>query len=212
MGRRRKSKRPKLFKSKQGTKQAMQNVGDALVQGTLDEGMKAIKQQNPKDTQVKRKPKYLEVTQERLNKLGVIDLKPFFSKSSHKIPKKGGGWYLRVPIPRKTKSMSRRMYEQLRSIDINPDTKRTVISDYLYDRRREADASLLNYEPLSHNISKEKTGKRKHTYIAYRTVSNTSPASSWIINRDKVNEDDTSKTFVKNVDRLMKWKMKNGWD
>jgi len=206
------ARRPKLFQSKQATKSIMERIGNVLVEKTLDAGMQAIRGQNPKDIKVSRKPKYLEVTEERLNKLGVIDLKPYFSKSSHKIRKKGGGWYLRIPIPRRKKNMSSRMYNQLRSINIAPEQQRTVISDYLYDRRRESGSTMLNYEPKSYNISKQRTGKRKHTYVAYRTVSNDSPPSSWILNRDKVNETDTSKTFVKNVDRLMKWKMKNGWE
>jgi len=205
-------RKPKLFQSKQSIKSAMERIGNTLVEKTLDAGMQAIKEQKPDNIKAKRMPKYLEVTEERMNKLGVIDLKPFFSKSSHKIRKKGGGWYIRVPIPRRKKNMSSRMYNQLRSINIAPDQQRTVISDYLYDRRRESSSSMLNYEPKSYNVNKQRTGKRKHTYVAYRTVSNESPPSSWILNRDKVNESDTSKTFIKNVERLMKWKMKNGWD
>ena len=206
-----KSVRPELFSSTAKTKSMMQQIGNVLVQKTLDAGIQAIKNSEPEDVSVKRMPKYLEVTQKRMDKLGVIDLKPFFAGSSHKIMKKGGGWYLRVPIPRKKKNMSRRMYNQLRTMNINPSQEQTVISDYLYDRRRESDATMLNYEPKSNTINKKKTGKRKHTYVAYRTVSDKSPASSWIVNRDKVNEKDTSKTFIKNVDKLMKWKMKNGW-
>jgi hypothetical protein len=89
--------------------------------------------------------------------------------------------------------------------------QRTVVSDYLYDRRRNSDATMLNYTPKSKNITKQRIGKNRHSYTAYRTVSDKSPANSWIINRSRVNTDDTSKTFIKNVDRLIKWKMKNGW-
>ena len=207
-----KAVRPELFSSNSATESTMKRIGNVLVQKTLDEGVRAIQKAQPEEIKVQRKPKYLEVTQKRLDKLGVIDLKPFFARSSHKIAKKGGGWYMRIPIPRKKKNMSRRMYDQLRSMNISPNKEKTVISDYLYDRRQVSDSSMLNYEPLSNRINKRKTGKRKHTYVAYRTISNTSPASSWIINRGKVNEKDTSKTFVKNVDKLMKWKMKNGWN
>jgi len=212
---RRKSQRPKLFQNKQAPKRAMDNVGKAFVQKTLDAGMQAAQSQKPqKDVQIKvtRKPKYLEVTEKRLNKMGVVDLKPFFAHSPSRKMKEGGGWYIRIPIKVKKKDMSRRMYDQLRTINISPDNQRTVISDYLYDRRQASDASLLNYTPVSYNITKQKTGKRKHTYVAYRTVSDKSPTSSWIVNRDKVNTDDTSKTFIRNVNRLMKWKAKNGWE
>jgi hypothetical protein len=209
---RRKSQRPKLFQNKQAPKKAMDNVGKAFIQKTLDAGVEAANQQKDKNMQVVRKPKYLEVTEKRLNKLGVIDLKPYFARSSKRKTKKDGGWYLTVPIQVKKKDMSRRMYDQLRTINIAPDNQRTVISDYLYDRRQASDSNLLNYTPVSYNITKQKIGKRKHSYVAYRTVSDKSPASSWIVNRKAVNKDDTSKTFIRNVNRLMKWKMKNGWE
>lgn len=205
------TKRPSLFQSEKTIKERMEKVGQGLIDGTLNAGMDAVRKSGNPNFSVKRKPKYLELTEKRLNKLGVIDLKPYFARSSKKITKEGGGWYLRVPIQRKTRDMSRRMYDQLRAINIKPDEKRTVITDYLYDRRRDSEASLLNYEPRSHNIEKKVTGKNRHSYTAYRTVSDKSPANSWIINRQKVNKEDTSKTFVKNVNRLMKWKMKNGW-
>ncbi|AHJ87054.1 hypothetical protein BCP8-2_016 [Bacillus phage BCP8-2] len=188
----------------------MRNLGDNLAQDVLDTGMKTIIESKPKNISAKRMPKYLKLTEERLQKLEVIDLKPYFAKSSKRKTKKDGGWYLTVPIRRKARGMSRRMYEQLRAVDIGDNTKQTVVSDYLYDRRRQSDASLLNYTPKSNNINKMKVGRNRHDYVAFRTVSDKSPASSWIINRDKVNKDDTSKTFVANVNRLMKWKMKNG--
>lgn len=208
-----KSIRPKLFQNEAETKRIIDNVRKALIDGTLSAGMKAVQEVKPKDVEVRRKPKYLEVTEKRLNKLGVIDLKPYFANSHHaKKKKKGGGWYLIVPIQRNTRSMSRRMYEQLRQIDIAPDEERTVISDYLYDRRRTSpDSKMINYEPVSYNITKKRIGKNRHSYTAFRTVSDKSPFNSWIINRNRVNKDDQSKTFVRNVDRLMKWKMKNGW-
>jgi hypothetical protein len=207
----RKAKRPKLFQNKQSIQTTMKQVGNVLVEKTLDAGMSAIKQSDTTDKRVTRKPKYLEVTEARLNKMGVFDLKPYFARSSHAKKTKKGGWYLTIPIPRRKKNMSRRMYDQLRSIDLGKANEKTVISNYLYDRRRSSEASMLNYEPKSNTINKRRTGARKHAYVAYRTVSNKSPVSSWIVNRDKVNSADTSKTFVRNVNRLMKWKMKNGW-
>jgi hypothetical protein len=207
-----KSSRPKLFKNSSAPKSAMQRVGNALIQKTLDAGTEAAQKSAPKDSTIQRKPKYLEVTEKRMSKLGVIDLKPFFAQSSKRKAKEGGGWYLRVPIRLKARKMSSRMYKQLNAIDISPDEQRTVISDYLYDRRRVSDSNMLNYKPKSYNVTKKRVGNNRHSYVAFRTVSSDSPASSWIINRDRVNSSDTSKTFVSNVNRLMKWKMKNGWD
>lgn len=209
----RRGRRPKLFENSKSINNAMDNVKKSLIQGTLNAGVDAMNQTPAKGKEkleVKRMPKYLQVTEKRLNKIGVIDLKPYFARSPHKKEKKDGGWYLVVPIQRKKKNMSKRMYTQLRLNDIRPKTQQTIISDYLYDRRQVSEASMLNYKPKSNNITKQALGPRKHAYIAYRTVSDTSPANSWILGRNKVNKDDESKTFVSNVNRLMKWKMKNG--
>lgn len=205
------SKRPKLFENKQSIKNRMKLLGDALVNGTLNAGVEVANKEQPKGIEIKRKPKYLEMTEKRMNKMGVIDLKPYFAHSPNRIRKEDGGWYIRIPIRKKARDMSSRLYNQLRAVDVSPGTQKTVVSDYLYDRRRESDATMLNYEPVSQNITKQKSGNNRHTYVSFRTVSDKSPASSWIINRDKVNKDDTSKTFIRNVNRLMKWKMKNGF-
>lgn len=192
----------------------MKNLASGLEEGMLDAGEKAAKKSQTEDDDivVERKPKYLKVTEKRLDDMGVIDLKPHFARSPHRTRKKdGSGWYMTIPIKRQARGMSRRMYDQLREVDLGEAESKTVVSDYLYDRRKQSDSSMLNYEPKSNTITKEKTGKNRHQYVAYRTVSDTSPPNSWIINRSKVNKEDTSKTFVKNVDRLMKWKMKNGW-
>lgn len=208
----RRGKRPKLFENKQSVKKAMQNLGNHLVQDTLDTGMKAILRAKPDDMEVERMPKYLKLTQKRLNTLGVIDLKPYFARSSKRKASKDGGWHLVVPIKyggRNLKKYNRKLYEELRAVDLGGARSKTVISDYLYDRRRESDATLLNYKPRSKTITKIRTGKNRHVYVAFRTVSNKSPMSSWIINRGKVTVDNTSKTFIRNVNRLMRWKMKN---
>lgn len=207
-------KRPSLFKDTKTIERKMKAVGDALVSGTLDAGMEAVKELPPDvNIDVKRMPKYLQVTQKRMNKLGVIDLKPYFARSGKRVIKPDGGWYLRVPIKRPARKLSRRAYEQLRAIDIRPNERKTVISDYLYDYRRQSDATMLNYKPKSKTIEKRRVGKNRHTYTAYRTVSDKSPPNSWIVNRRLITrEKGASETFIKNVDRLMKWKMKNGWN
>lgn len=203
-------KRPSLFESSKSVKNKIKKLGDRLVDSTLDSGMSAIKRSNM-NVSAKRMPKYLQVTERRMKKQGVIDLKPHFARSNKRKQTDDGGWYLTIPIKRKARDMSRRMYEQLRAVDISPDQRKTVVSDFLYDRRRESGATMLNYEPKSNNIDKRKIGKNRHEYVAFRTVSNKSPANSWVINRGNITEDKTSKTMVANVNRLIKWKMKNGW-
>lgn len=202
-------KRPRFLQSKSKAHSALKNMGQGLVQDTLTAGMKSIIKSQPKDIKAKQMPNYIRVTQERMDKMGVIDLKPYFEKSADVKQSKKGGWYAVIPIRRTKRSMSRRGYEQLRAVDMEPGTSSRVISSYLYDRRRASDATMLNYEPRSNTITKTMGDNGRSTYVAFRTVSSKSPANSWIINRDKVNENDTSKTFVKNVDQVMKWKMKN---
>lgn len=202
-------KRPRFLQSKSKAKSNIRELGKGLVQETLTSGMKSIIAAKPKDIKAKQMPTYIRVTQDRMDKMGVIDLKPIFANSGAARPTKDGGWYAIIPIRRTKRSMSRRGYEQLRQIPVEPGTSSTVISDYLYDRRRASDASMLNYEPVSNNITKTTGENGRSTYVAFRTVSSKSPANSWIVNRDKVNVKDTSKTFVKNVDQVMKWKMKH---
>lgn len=204
------NRRPKIFQSQAQMKKALTNLGNNLGNQVLDETAEAIIKSKPQNMEMKRKPKYLQLTEKRLDSMGVIDLKPYFAQSSKRKTSKDGGWYLTIPIRRKARGMSRRMYEQLRAIDIQPNTRKTVISDYLYDKREQSDASMLNYTPMSKNITKIKVGNNRHDYVAFRTVSDKSPASSWVINRSKVTVNNTSKTFVSNVNRLMKWNMKNG--
>lgn len=202
-------KRPRFLQSKAKAHSAIKNMGQGLVQETLTAGMKAIIKSKPQDIKAKQMPNYIRITQERMDNMGVIDLKPIFEKSGAKKMSKDGGWYAIVPIRRTKRSMSRRGYEQLRAVEMEPGTSRTVIADYLYDRRRASDATLLNYEPQSKTVTKTTGENGRSTYVAFRTISSKSPASSWIINRDKVNTEDTSKTFVKNVNQVMKWKMRN---
>src|SRR5690606_17089334 len=110
--------RPKLFQSNEATKKYMDNFAHNKVQSVLDGAMKSIEKAKPDNVEIVRKPKYIKVTEDRMRKIGVIDLKPYFAKSPHRKQSKGGGWYLTVPIKRTKRSMSRRMYEQLRSIPL----------------------------------------------------------------------------------------------
>lgn len=207
----RNSKRPKLFESTEAIRERMKGLGESLERATINAGVKALQDKQPEDITVKVTPNSLEVTQKKLDSMGVIDLKPFFARSPKRKIKDDGGWYMVVPIARKTRGMSRRMYDQLRAIDIRPDDERTVVSSYLYDRRRESDATMLNYTPKSQNITKKAEGSTRHSYTSYRVVSDKSPANSWIINRGRVNKEDTSEQFIKDVDTLMRWKMSSGF-
>lgn len=204
----RQGQRPALFTN---TKEILGNLTRAMVDEVLvDAEQKAV--QAGATTQ--RMPNYLQVTESRMAKSGVIDLKPFFARSSKKKYNKKGDWYLYIPIPIKTRNMSRRMYDDIRGTFI-PDSASqvTIKTDYLYDRRKTSPAvPRMNYKPKSTNVTvfPQKWGSgTRNTYVSFRTVTANSPANSWIINRNRVNEDDMSKSLIANIDRLMKWKMNN---
>lgn len=203
---RRKSVRPALFTD---TNRVLGNFARAMVDEVLSEAEDIARQSG---AQTQRMPKYLQVTESRMADDGVIDLKPFFARSSKKKYNKQGQWYMYIPIRMNTRDMSRRLYDDLRSIQTQG-KQTTVKMDYLYDRRKTSPAvPRMNYNPKSNNVTiiPQKWGKgTRNKYIAFRTVNANSPANSWIINRNKVNDNDMSKTMIANIDRLIKWKMKN---
>lgn len=201
-----KGQRPALFTS---PKEMLGNLTRAMVDEILSD---AQDQALRAGADVQRMPTYLQVTESRMAKSGVIDLKPFFARSSKKKYNKKGEWYLYIPIQIKTRKMSRRLYDDLRSFPTNG-RPITVKMDYLYDRRKQSPAvQSINYSPKSKNVTiipREWGEGTRNTYVTFRTVNANSPANSWIINRSKVNSDDMSKTMLANIDRLMKWKLKN---
>ena len=201
-----KGQRPALFTS---PKEMLGNLTRAMVDEILSD---AQDQALRAGADVQRMPNYLQVTESRMAKSGVIDLKPFFARSSKKKYNKKGEWYLYIPIQIKTRKMSRRLYDDLRSFPTNGRPV-TVKMDYLYDRRKQSPAvQSINYSPKSKNVTiipREWGEGTRNTYVTFRTVNANSPANSWIINRSKVNSDDMSKTMLANIDRLTKWKLKN---
>lgn len=199
-------KRPNLFKNK-NYKQVGKRTIDGMRSEVLDK-LQATAQQ-VENTSIKRMPTYLQVTEKKLEKEGVVDLKKAFAHSSKKKTSKDGGWYLTVPIRIKTSRMNNSTYQDMRKLKVNKGTgSASKITDYLEGRRKTVSHPSMKPEPMTHNMTKVKRG-RQSSYFIFRTVSSKSPASSWILNRDKVNENNFSKTTLKTVKQLMNWKMKN---
>lgn len=203
------STRPRLFTD---TNTVLQGLVDAVIDDTLQEGANYASEQG---MSVNKMPKYLEVTERRMEKNGIIDLKPYFANSPKRKINKEGKWYMYIPISIKTRDMSRRAYDELRaqSTPQIAGSQTKMYTQFLYDRRKESPAvPSLNYKPRSHNVTaidkKWGSGTRRE-YIAFRTVNQDSPPNSWIINRGKANEDELSKTLLANMERLMKWKLNN---
>ncbi|QQO38137.1 hypothetical protein SPJ221_85 [Staphylococcus phage vB_SauH_SPJ2] len=201
-----KATRPKLFRGKN-----YKNIGkrtvDAMRSDILDRLQATALQVD--NVSVKRMPTYLQITEKKLEKQGVIDLKKAFAHSSKKKKTKDGGWYLTVPIRIKTSKMNNKTYQDLRTLKIDSSSNSvSTLTDYLEGRRSNISHPSLKPASKSSRITKVRNGK-KSSYFMFRTVSSKSPASSWILNRDKVNENNFSKTTLKYVRNLMNWKIKN---
>lgn len=199
------SKKPGLFDNPKGK---LDNMAKGLENETISSILKSVKA--PEGVEVKGRPGYIEITEKRLEKLGVIDMKPYFARSSKKKFAKDGSWYMDIPINLTTRKMTRRAYDELRAVPTEGLSSIGTATQYLYDNRQASSVAELNYQPKSNDVQKKRQGKNRHTYTAFRRVSAKSSPSSWIINRGKVTEENTSKTFVQDVGRMLRWKMRNG--
>lgn len=200
-----KGNRPKMFKQKNYKQQGRKTI-DGMRSDILD-NLQALAQQVD-NTSIKRMPTYLQITESKLEKEGVVDLKKAFARSSKKKKSRDGGWYLIVPIRIKTSRMNNKTYQDMRSLKVGSSGSVSKITDYLEGRRKNTVHPSMKPKPASGNMTKVKKG-RQSSYFVFRTVSSKSPANSWILNRDKVNSNNFSKTTLKQVQQLMNWKMKN---
>ena len=85
---------------------------------------------------VNSQPNYLKVTSHRASNKGLLDLKPYFANSPKAKHTKNGGWYLIVPIRRKTRDMSYQLYQQAKNIDISNKSMATSPINSLYSNRQ----------------------------------------------------------------------------
>lgn len=168
------------------------------------------------DVRVTQRRNQLRVeVEEEEDRPGVIDLKKHFKQSPNRKTTKDGGWYMIIPIrrytsrnsPRREQStgMSSRLYKDL--LDTQPkEGYANIMSDYLYDNRRGGSPiSQLNYTPKSNRITRMRNPAavgRGHIYISFRTVSDKSHPSSWILNRNKVRPNDRSQEIRRIIDEV----------
>lgn len=168
-------------------------------------------QESGEELDIKRMPRYLQVTQRKMKEQGVIDLKPYFSRSSKAKQKKdGSGWYLIIPMRVRTNKMQSSLYKKLNQLKPKK-TYATSMVSYL-EATNSSGKRYTNPTPGANkgNITKvQKEGSKKSSYIMFRTVSNKSPASSWVINKGNINKDNFSNTTLKHIDYLAKWRAKN---
>lgn len=137
---------------------------------------------------------------------GIIDLKPYFARSSKKKDKRDGGWYLIIPIRVKTSKMSSRMYTKLNKVQKTGKYTNTLV-DYIEGTRQQTSIPSMQPEKSSRNITKVDVPTNKSHYVFFRTVSDTSPPNSWIINRGRT--EGMSNKERQDIESLMRWKMQN---
>lgn len=161
----------------------------------------------------KATPRYVIATEAKMRKKGVLDLKPYFARSSKRKLKKHGGWYMVIPISVKARSFAtstiyKRALKEAHDLDAGETT--TVGIKGFLEGRTQNTLGALQYKPKSNKltISKNETGKRT-SYTAFRTVSDKSPANSWIVGRENMNTNNTSKTLSKQVEQMLNWKFKH---
>lgn len=144
--------------------------------------------------------------EKKMEENNIIDLKPYFARSSKKKDKKDGGWYLIVPIRVKTSQMSNRMYTKLNKVQKQGKYTNTLI-DYIEGTRQKTTVPSLSPKQASKNITKVDKPTNQSHYVFFRTVSDTSPPNSWIINRG--NTEGMSARDRRDIESLMRWKMNN---
>ncbi len=160
----------------------------------------------------------MEVTIGRLSKLGVIDMKPFFMRSSKVKRKKNGGWYLVIPINMSSrgiiKNSGRGVYDRVVKTfsDLEPATSATVNIDGLLKRQYPYDTvNSLQPPAPSGNLTATKKPNGRNSYVAFRTVSDKSSPTSWVLNRNNVNKDNTSPNFEHEIGILIRKRIKQSY-
>lgn len=128
-----------------------------------------------------------------------LDLKPYFAQSDKVKYKKDGGWYLKVPIRNTTRTLrsalSNSEYQKLTHLTFGSTTSVDGLANL-----KEADDTIdeLNYQWKSNNVTRIQMGNsNRGMYMSFRTVSDKSSPSSWILNRNSTTYNNTDE-----IDRI----------
>lgn len=141
--------------------------------------------------------KILDQQQQEQGSGGFIDLKPYFANSSKAKPKKDGGWYIKVPVggqqntTKMRQAYGRKLWDEISHMDFGS----TGGGNADIDRVRKAltgstngGGGFLNYDWKSTNITRTQAGSGRYGhYNTFRTVSDKSSPTSWIVGRQGMN-------------------------
>lgn len=140
---------------------------------------------------------YKVLTDAENNKVQFFDLKPYFQRSAKAKISKNGGWYLKIPI-RHTAAQFRSAYgskawNQISHVQfgttVNPDVNMQRLQKVLSNSGGLA-SNPLGYQWQSSSITRipSANGGNRGSYIQFRTVSNRSNSSSWIVGRKSIEQ------------------------
>ena len=153
----------------------------------------------------------MEATIGKLTNRGVIDMKPFFMRSSKVKRKKDGGWYLVIPIKMSSKNIiktsGRAVYDRVVNSfrDLEPGTSSTLNINGLLSKQTPVDTiSVLQPAKATGNITATKGSSGRNSYVAFRTVSDKSSPTSWVLGRKNINDTNTSKSLEHEVGVLVR--------
>jgi len=129
-----------------------------------------------------------------------IDLKSAYAKSSKARRTKDGGWYLIVPIGAKSadlrKVAPKSLWQEFSKADFGTTIQIPKLQQALGKDQSQV-ISQLQYEWKSNSVTRTapKSGKGvRGKYITFRTVSDKSDPSSWIIGRQNFRKEDPELT------------------
>lgn len=130
----------------------------------------------------------------------LIDLKQSFARSPHKKRKASGGWYMVIPIGLPYDRGRKAYGSKAWNIPVkgNYGTYNGLASPKQLQQRlgksQHGVLPQLQYSWRGSSVDKRQKGPsgKRSSYFQFRTVSDKSPASSWIINRQGASQDQTT--------------------
>lgn len=159
------------------------------------------------------------IMQDPENDMGshVIDLKQYFALSEKRKHRKDGtGWYLKVPIRIKSdegrRAYGSKAWKEISNlpfgVNYNPGVDPAKIQKVL-GASQDGVMNKLKYTWKSANVTRRQWGNsgKRGRYYAIRTVSDKSPANSWIVNRQGFSKNEDNQELAPYITQILKAQM-----
>ena len=205
-------------------------ISDTLSDEMLAKGfMDWLDQSSPLAKDIKQNKNSVKITftgltaYARSNQSDFFDLKPYFAKSDkakQRVNSKGepipNSWYLTIPVRTNMNKIQqgvpRSLYDDLvnspfgTTIDLDAATLQNATGT---DQSMVLDS--LKYDWKSGNVTKEPSNNTNNSqFVSFRTVSDKSSPSSWIVGRQNATKNDPELTpaMKRDINRAMDYKVK----